>query len=33
MVKVTEDQIHDWWLDYEFTDETERNLIEYIKNK
>nr|DAN67983.1 MAG TPA: hypothetical protein [Caudoviricetes sp.] len=32
-VNITEDQIHNWWLDYEFTDETERNLIEYIKNK
>ena len=29
---VTEEQIHDWWLDYKFTDGTENNLIEYIKN-
>lgn len=30
---VTEEQIHDWWLDYKFTDGTENNLIEYIKNR
>ena len=29
---VTEEQIHNWWLEYEFTDGTEKNLIEYIKN-
>lgn len=28
---VTEEQIHDWWLDYEFSDETEDNLTDYIK--
>ena len=28
---VTEEQIHDWWLDYEFSDETEINLTDYIK--
>lgn len=30
---VTEEQIHDWWLDYKFTDGTEDNLVEYIKSR
>lgn len=30
---VTEEQIHDWWLDYKFTDGTEDNLVEYIKRQ
>lgn len=25
-----EEQIHDWWLDYQFTDGTEENLLVYI---
>lgn len=30
--KVTEEQIHDWWLDYQFTDGTEVNLVSYINS-
>ena len=26
-----EQQIHDWWLDYQIADETEDNLIRYIQ--
>ena len=25
-----QNQIHDWWLDYQFTDGTEENLLAYI---
>ena len=25
-----EEQIHDWWLDYQFADGTEDNLLSYI---
>ena len=24
------EQIHDWWLDYHFTDGTENNLLAYV---
>lgn len=27
------EQIHDWWLDYQFTDGTEDNLYQYIQSK
>lgn len=27
------DQIHDWWLDYEFSDGTEENLLLYIEKE
>ena len=25
-----QNQIHDWWLDYQFTDGTEENLLAYV---
>ena len=27
------EQIHDWWLDYEFSDGTEENLLLYIEKE
>ena len=29
-VSDIQEQIHDWWLDYQFTDGTEENLLAYI---
>lgn len=29
-VSDIQEQIHDWWLDYQFTDGTEENLLVYI---
>lgn len=26
------EQIHDWWMDYLFTDGTEDNLLEHVEN-
>ena len=29
-VSDIQEQIHGWWLDYQFTDETEENLLAYV---
>lgn len=30
--EAIEEQIHDWWLNYEIADETEKNLINYLNS-
>ena len=30
--EAIEEQIHDWWLNYEIADETEKKLINYLNS-